>query len=229
MSLTIQIIPSPSITAPVSNKRLLRRWGDPVMTLWGYDVNQVGTTNWQNIALWNRFTGYGAVANYLWIERVWIDYLRSIQFASENGVGEWHDEDSKMNWLCRDKGAIYLDAGNWETLPRIKWGTTSIGGNNVTVEEYAIQRAEDKSIHKVVDLPMARVKCFRKSDIGRPLNSLLEEGIVHQCYCVYKNNGFGDSPKGVVYSPMWSPLDWDFGGTQQPEAFWIPEALLEPA
>lgn len=212
---------------PSASVRKLRKWGDPVMTAWGYDVNQVGTTNWQNIALWNPHTGYGAITNYLWIERVWIDYLRSLQFGGDNGVGEYHNQDSKMGWLCRDEGAIYLDAGTWKTADRIKWGTTAIGGNFVTVEEYAVQRAEDKSIGRVVNLPMARVKCFRKSDFARPLDDLIVEGVVHRCYCVYKNNGFGDSPKGIIYSPMWSPLDWDFGGSKQPDAFWIPEVLLE--
>lgn len=213
---------------PLSSRRLLRRWGDPVMTAWGYDVNQVGTTNWQNIALWNEYTGYGAISNYLWLGRTEIEYLRSLQFDEVNGVGEFHNQDSKMNWLCRDKGAIYLDAGEWKTIAKIKWGTTAIGGNSVTVEEYRKQRAVDKSqgTHET-DVLMARVKCFRKADMGRPLDDLLAEGLVHRCYCVYKNNQFGDSPKGIVYSPMWSPLDWDFGGTYQPSGFWIPAVLME--
>lgn len=217
------------ITPPATGSlRRLRKWGDPVMKAWGYDVQQVGVSNWQNIALWNSFTGYGAITNYLWIEREWIDYLRSLQFDGYNGIGEYHDQDSKMNWLCRDKGAMYLDAGGWKDATMIKWGTTAVGGNAVAVEEYAIQRAEDKSTGRVVDLLMANVRCFRKADQGRELDDLLASGLVHRCYCVYMpDNGFGDSPKGIVYSPMWSPLDWDFGGARQPESFWIPEVLLE--
>lgn len=215
---------------PSGNVRKLRRWGDPVMTAWGYDTKQVGLSNWQNIALWNEHTGFGAISNYLWIERLWIDYLRSIQFDGFNGVGEYHNKDSKMNWLCRDKGAMYLDAGGWKTADRIKWGTTAVGANNVTVEEYRVLSVWDKSVAGYRDTKMARVKCFRKSDFERPLEVLLAEGIVHRCYTAnMPDNGFSDSPKGIVYSPMWSPLDWDFGGTQQPTGFWIPEVLMESA
>lgn len=216
------------VTPPPANRRTLRRWGDPVMTAWGYSTEIVGTSNWQNIACWTDINGHGAITNYLWIEREWIDYLKSIQFAGYNRVGEWHDERSKMNWLCRDGHiAIYLDAGEWETLPRIKWGTTTIGGNYVTVEEYRVRRVWDKARGQYADLEMARLRGFRKADRGRPLANLLAEGIVHECHCAGMGDTFVQTPKGIVYSPLWSVEDFDFGGAVQPDGLWVPSALLE--
>lgn len=219
----------PTPTPPALGEiRKLRIWGDPVMTAWGYDVKQVGLSNWQNIALWNEFTQYGAINSFLNIDREGIDYLYSIQFDGLNGVGTFHNKKSKMNWLCRDIGAIYLDAANWETASITKWGTTGIGKNNVTVDEYKTMYVLDKSTGRKQNLVMARVRGFRKSDMGRPLDDLLKEGLVHQCYCVnLPNNGLSETPKGIIYSPLWSPLDWDFSGNKQPKGFWIPEVLME--
>jgi len=142
----------------------------------------------------------------------------------------YHTAEDKMKWLCRDKGSIYFDAGSWPLAPWIKWGTTAIGGNHVTIDELQLMTVPDKRPGfegKKILLEMARLKCFRKIDFARPLEDLLEEGIVHRCYCVYKNNGFGDTPKGAIYSPLWSPLDWDFAGTAQPDSFWLPTAWME--
>ena len=222
-------IPAPS---PAGVRRKLRIWGDPVMTAWGYDINQVGqdhatNSNWQNISLWNPATGWGAVSNFLWIEREWIDYLQSLQFTETIWNGETHGQRSKMGWLCSDTGKIYIRAGEWETADKIGWGTTAIGGNTVTIDEIRVMRVFDKSAGELRNLEMARLRCFRKSDYLRPLEDMLAEGIVQQCFCVYKNNGFGDTPKGVIYSPMWSPLDWDFAGNEQPDSFWLPTVLME--
>jgi hypothetical protein len=80
-----------------------------------------------------------------------------------------------------------------------------------------------KAVHS-----MARLVGFRKTDWTRPLEELLAEGLVHRCYCAYKDNRFGDSPKGIIYSPLFSPLDWDFTGAKQPSAFYLPVEFLEP-
>lgn len=211
---------------PVVGVRTLRRWGDPVMLKWGYDYAKVGTSNWQNISLWNAKTGWGAVSNFLWIDRPYIDYLQSLQFPQTTEAGSFTVKQ-KMGWLCSDKGKMYIRAGEWETAPQIGWGTTAVGANVVTIQEIKTLEVVYKPTGRKQPVEMARVKCFRKTDVNRPLNDLLAEGIVHRCYCVYKNNGFGDTPKGIIYSPMWSPLDWDFAGTLQPDAFWLPTELME--
>ena len=76
-------------------------------------------------------------------------------------------------------------------------------------------------------MAMARLKGFRLADWSKPLEQLIREGKAHRAYCVYPGNVFGDSPKGEVYAPFFSPLDWEFGGGKEPAAFYLPKDWLE--
>jgi hypothetical protein len=79
------------------------------------------------------------------------------------------------------------------------------------------------------DVEVARLKGFSPLDWGRPLDDLLAEGLVHRCFCAYKSNHFGDTPKGIVYSPFYSPRYWEFPGKKaHPTALYIPVEWLEP-
>jgi hypothetical protein len=83
----------------------------------------------------------------------------------------------------------------------------------------------------VEPVEMARLRGFKPDDWERPLDELLAEGLVHRCFCVYKGNDIGDSPQGIVYSPFWSPEDWEFRpktpGVPAPKELWIPVDYLE--
>jgi len=203
------------------------------MVQYGMDVNIVGTTNWQNLKLWNAKTGWGAVDNFLWIPQEDVVELKAMQIPDSiqylDGSTRYYDQTKKMSWMCRDRGSLYFAAGEWPTIERIKWGTTAIGGNWVSVDEYQtfnLPHPSDQT--RRVTLEMARLKGFRKSDWDRSLPELLSAGLVHRVYCVYKNNQFGDTPRGVCYSPFWSPLDFDFAGNDQPDAFWLPTVWMYP-
>src|SRR5215510_1626051 len=71
------IAPSPALASKLYR---VRRWGDPEMIKYGFDVNQVGTSNFQAVGLYNKETGFGAVTNFLYILRDDIDHLRDMQF-----------------------------------------------------------------------------------------------------------------------------------------------------
>jgi hypothetical protein len=133
-----------------------------------------------------------------------------------------------MNWLCRFRGSMYMfdnKKDNWASSPHIRWGTIALGGNLVQVTGYKKIKVKGKKIHR----EMAVLAGFRKSDWDRPLDTLLAEGLVHRCFCAYKNNQFGDSPQGIVYSPFYSVLDWDFSGKDSPREVYIPvEDLYKP-
>lgn len=229
-------VEEPPSGAPPDLRRL-RVWGDPIMIAYGYDINIVSQqhntlSNWQNLKTFNFATNvWGAVSNSLRIPRADIDRLRAMQIPDsvtyQNGTTILYSQKQKMNWLCGDKGKIYLQAQEWETLPEIKWGTTAIGGNFVQVERYETMRLPDPADGtRMVTLEMAKLRGFRKTDWSRSLPELISEGLVHRCYCVYSGNRFGDSPRGVVYSPFWSPLDWRFSGSPQSDALWIPTAWM---
>jgi hypothetical protein len=208
----------------------IRKWGDPVMFNYGFDVDQVKTTNFQAVGLYNKETGFGGVTNFLNIPHADVEKLMAMQF-DQAVEGKNASKKGKMDWLCSFRGKIYMydnPEDGWETAPQIRWGTVALGGNLVQVdgfEDINVKIPGEKSggMHK-----MARLVGFRKTDWARPLEELLADGLVHRCYCAYKGNKFGDSPKGIVYSPFYSPLDWDMNGVKQPSAFYLPVEYFEP-
>ena len=222
------IAPSPALESKLYR---LRKWGDPVMLALGYDVEQVGTTNFQALGLYNKETSFGAVTNFLYMLRDDINNLRNMQF-DQTVEGKNASKDGKMDWLCAYRGKMYMyddRADDWHTSPKIRWGTVALGGNLVQVdgfEDIEVKLPGEKGA--AAKHRMARLVGFRKTDWARPLNELLAEGLVHRCYCAYKGNKFGDSPKGTIYSPFFSPLDWDFNGAKQPGAFYLPMEYFEP-
>jgi len=236
---TVSIHITHATALPPLELRRVRQWGDPVMMEWGFDVNQVGTSNFQAVRCWNDGNRtFGAVTNFLYIPHAEVMQLRDMQFAEQTDRG-YYDEDSKMNWLCAFRGKMYMYDSkfdtdgkevHWRTASAIRWGTLTLGGNLVQVERYETikLRIQDRPLQ---DYEMARLVGFRRSDWDRPLDDLITEGLVHYCYCAYfPNNGFGHTPKGVVYSPFFSPQDYDFVGPQdaQPSALYIPTIWLEP-
>lgn len=221
------IAPSPAL---LSKLYRIRKWGDPVMLKLGFDVNQVNTTNFQATGLYNKETGFGAVTNFLYIPREEVFRVRDMQF-DQAVDGKNASKVGKMNWLCGFRGKIYMyddPSHDWQTADRVRWGTVALGGNLVQVDGFEEIHVKLPGENEAAVHTMARLVGFRKTDWARPLADLLAEGLVHRCYCAYKDNRFGDSPKGIVYSPFFSPLDWDFSGNRQPGAFYIPTKYLEP-
>jgi len=222
----------PASKPVASNIYRLRKWGDPIMVREaGLDVNIMGTSNFQAIGLYNKLTGFGGVTNFLHIYRGDIDRLAALQVEDDyvDKIADWRDQ--KMRWLIKPKGTIYFgtdDGERWQDADFIEWGTIGLGNNYVAVEGFETFMVKVPDEDKPRMRYMARLAGFRKTDWGRPLAELLAAGLVHRCYCAYKPyNDIGDSPKGIVYSPFWSPLDWDFAGNAQPQALYVPFEWLE--
>jgi len=214
----------------IPSRYRLRIWGDPVLVKEaGLSVNLVGTSNFQAIGLYNRETGWGGVTNFLYIPRVDIDRLIALQVEDEyqDKQPDWRSQ--KMNWLCKARGTIYFtgDAPGWKTTNQIKWGTIGLGFNKVTVDGFEDMLIATRGETQKRWRKMARLAGFRRNDWGRPLDELLEAGLIHRCYCAYSGDDIGDTPKGIIYSPFWSPLDWDFAGNAQPKALYVPFNWLE--
>jgi len=219
------------ILASSPNAYRLRKWGDPVLVYEaGRSVELAGTSNFQAIGLWNKETGFGGVTNHVWISRGDIDRVAAMQ-VEDNYVAKVTDwRDQKMRWLFKPKGTIYfygdLDGG-WRGVPKAKWGTIGLGWNLVTVEGVETLTVIINQVMQQRE--MARLATYRKADQGRSLEDLLAHGLVHRCFCAYSGDDIGDSPKGICYSPFWSPLDWDFAGNDQPSAFYLPLNWLSKA
>jgi hypothetical protein len=124
----------------------------------------------------------------------------------------------------------YRGDWGWRRADGIRWGPIGLGGNLVEVVDEDWLKVKLPSRDGDENVKMAKLKGFRHTDWNRPLDQLLAAGLVHRCFCVYSGNDIGDSPQGIVYSPFWSPLDWEFmpkSGARPPTAFWIPFAYLE--
>lgn len=226
-SVEMFVTPNPALESKLYR---VRKWGDPVMAGLGFDVNVVGTTNFQAVGLYNKETGFGAVTNFIRILADDIVHLRDMQFEQVVD-GRKFNQDQKMDWLCSFRGKIYMyddKLDEWQSAPRIRWGTLALGGNLVQVDGFENIEVKLPGETRIRDHKMARLVGFRKMDRSRPLDELLAEGLVHRCYCAYKNNKFGDSPKGIIYSPLYSLLDWDFVGVKKPSALYIPFEYLDP-
>jgi hypothetical protein len=142
-----------------------------------------------------------------------------------------------MKWLCQERGSIYMFASKeqgkspWRRPDGIRWGTLALGGNLVQVERIEEFDPEVKTPSGITVRRMAKLVGFKRTDMSRPLDELLALGLVHRCYSVNPGNEFGDSPKGIVYSPFWSLDDWEFMPKQKnkpaPTALYIPVDYLE--
>ena len=77
-----------------------------------------------------------------------------------------------------------------------------------------------------MNMRMARLAGFTKSHWSMPLDELLAQGLVHRCFCAYSGNKPRDTPKGIVYSPFFSPQGRDFSGKSTPRAFYLPFSQL---
>jgi len=211
----------------------VRRWGDPVLIEQaGLSVNIVGTSNFQAVGLYNRVTGWGGVTNFLNIPRKDITNLINMQVEDEYEDKTLAWRTQKMNWLCKSKGTIYFTGGaeGWSTAQSIRWGTIALGGNLVQVDATEDMLIATRGETQKKWRQMGRLAGFRKTDWSKSLKEQLESGLVHRCYCAYKpDDKFGDTPKGIIYSPFWSPLDWVFIGPSkpQPKAFYLPMDWLE--
>jgi hypothetical protein len=216
----------------------VRIWGDPELP--GLDVRLVGTSNFQAVGLYVKETRQrGAVKNFLSLGRDDLDKLSAMQLEDEyeDKQPDWRNQ--KMSWLFKEKGTIYFTdktskrrgRGGGDGEYPFLWGTVALGGNLVYVED------EEKIEFKLAGgkkekLRMARLRAFKKPDWDKPLDELLSKGLVHRCFCAYKRpwpNKPGDTPKGIMYSPFYSPQDWDFSGTAKPSAFYLPfDQLVKP-
>ena len=218
----------------------VKKWGDPGMINIEALQARGEASNFQAVGLYNTATGFGAISNYLVIPPE--DVLRLETLQLEDEYQDKRDDDwlrQKMNWLCKYRGCIYMFAEEdnykgewpWRRPEGIRWGTLALGGNLVQVVNVDTFEVKLPAELDVREVKMAQLKGFTSEDWDRPLNDLLAEGLVHRCFCVFTGNKIDDTPKGIVYSPFWSPEDWEFmprsKDVPKPTALWIPLDYLE--
>ena len=208
-----------------------RSWGDEIL------VRQAGLSalfvlkngkkrgsNFNPLPLWSNSGTWSAIDNFLVIPRAEVDKLVALQ------VVDGTDVKQKMNWLVfggkYDRPYWTDGKGDWQTAPEICWGTIAFGGQLVLTDGDAsfTTKMPEENIER--EVPMKRLVCFRRRDWGVTHDT--HPWLIQRATQVDHKDQFSDTPKGVIYSPLWSPLDWDFPGRFKPGAFYLPLDWLEP-
>ena len=203
-----------------------RNWGDPILVEQGeLSAILARTSNFNPLPLWSDSGTWSAVVNALIIPRDDIERLVDLQ------VQDTMKLKNKMNWLVHDgyaKRPYWCDGlGEWSTAPQIWWGTILFGGQLVLTdgdETFFTKLPGEKEKRWV---PMKRIVCFRKRDWGVTHDT--HPWLIQLATEVDHRDRFNSTPKGgTIYSPLWSPLDWEFSGKHKPKAFYIPTDWLVP-
>ena len=228
----IEPIPDPEPEPQSEPAGMLYRVKWPDGTVPGLqDPAEWGTGNFAVVQLAPEYEGQAnisvisAVSSFLTIPRAQIDYLKSLQFPESLTV------DQKMNKLCDYRGRIYMyadETDSWKTAASIRWGHIALGGNLVMADKKAVIRGDDKCGYGVRNYEAIRLVCFKKKDINK-VNHQTHPHLIHRFTGVSKTGEHLEAPHGTIYTPLWSPLDWDIKGTKKCVAFWLPLTAVEPA
>lgn len=203
-----------------------RRYGDSLMVeLMGLSTVLLGTSNFQNISLFTRSHGFGAVSQFQPLPMEALDYLMMIQPQDAGSM------QSKMNFLMNDsRGRPYWTRnGTWyNRFPNttLSFGTIVFGGQPCLVEtvrgvkkEYRIWGKYQAKLHeqeivfyKLMGMPWAERARYSPGThpwfIQRGTWATWETSPPDQ----YRDTWYS----GVVYHPVWRPEDFpvNYGDTE---------------
>jgi len=201
-----------------------RNWGDPILVKQaGLSAKVAKTSNFNPLPLWSNSGDWSAINNSLIIPREDIDRLIKLQVEDDGKI------KNKMNWLIYDKYYVRPywcgDGSGWEIASKIYWGTIAFGNQLVLTDgdaTFNTKLPEENEKRKVL---MKRLVCFTKWDWDKSHET--HPWLIQRATEVDGNDKFNDKPKGgIIYSPLWSPKDWDFYNAYRPEAFYLPTDWL---
>jgi len=210
----------------------VRKWGDPALyALDGMSTADIQVGNFQEVPLFHTYKDkpthgeFGAISAFQMLGQTELDILKSIQ-PDDAKIYGYHLKQ-KMNWLIgspsvRPPEQIYWSEEHGWDDPALKvfcFGTLVFGGQKVLVEtdaagqkvEYALFGSyRKKGINEWI--PFYKIVGMRRTEAGRPVEELLREGKMQICTCANRGgkgeNLYTETLKGIVYHPVWSPLDY---------------------
>lgn len=220
----------------------VKKWGqDSIMLGYDYDTSGMKSGNFQVVTMLipDRDEGgekppfYQADQVHLRLRIPHGDVMKLylIQPTDTNWKGDLQTPKMKMNWLCQYRSRPYLQekdapAWEWPVAPYILWGEMVYGGQKVLAKGYKSVFGEYRGTRGTFDC--AVISCLRKTD--------WDSGVITHAthpYWIQKataankgpsENTYTDTPKGVIYAPLWDPRDWYFTGlaSYQPKEFLLP-------
>jgi hypothetical protein len=184
----------------------------------GLDTEYLDTGNFQNVVLatWhNNVLTFGAVSQFQPLDSDAVQYLYDIQTPDIKTV-----KSKVEGWL----GIGQATARPYMLKNGVNcYGTMVWGGTRIQLETDANGKPKEWTFpgwyqqEAKVKHPITFVKpvFFRRSDMFCPLDQLKAECKIIQCTEAFasppaqEHNTFNDTPQGgVIWSPLWSPLDW---------------------
>lgn len=223
-----KVTPPPPLLSPPVPTHTVRRWGDKKMIQFmAYDTAITGG-NFQVITLFTPIGNFQAVQQFQKLDTTAMTLLKSLQIADANFTAA-----QKMNWLCSDgegrpywtKGGKWSD-GKWTVF---EFGTLVFGGQKIAVEmnngapvEYVFKGNYKTDTGGRHNITFYKLEGLRKADIP-----LVNSGIISHAthpHLIQKataanagsgGNAYTDTPRGIIYHPVWSPLDWSSNNGNQ--------------
>jgi hypothetical protein len=215
----------------------VRKWGDPhLFELDGMSTAVIKVGNFQEVPLFTPYKNnpkqgsFNAISSFQELGPAELAYLKKIQPDDSSKYG--FNLKQKMGWLIgppdlRPPGQIYWsEEVGWDdpALKRFRFGTLVFGGQKVLVEtdetgqkkEYQFSgqyRAKEYQPKIKLELiTFYKIIGMRKAEQGRPVSDLLREGKIQICTSANRSgkgeDRYTETLKGVVYNPVWSPLDY---------------------
>lgn len=195
----------------------VRQYNDPVMLAMGYDINLIAPetlSNFEYVQLLIPGLGTGSVSTFCTIQRADIDRLIALQDA-EAGV----TVERKMNWLVYP-GSYERPywGGDWRTAAEIRWGVLVFGNQLVKVDRIELMKVKEPNGPKDKIMRMGRLVTFGKADWGKTFAT--DPHLIQRATAVRGHDNFhNEFPRGEIFSPLWSPVDFDLKPVGSAPAF----------
>jgi len=218
--------------APAVKLFTVRKWGDPIL----YELDGMTTEgavgSFQEVPLFhtdpNKPTmGYfNALSSFQTLGVSEKNFLYKIQPDDFDKYG--FTVEQKINLMIQNppiigapKQAYWIkEGGDWDSpqFTGMNFGTLVFGGQAVQVEMEGGKPKEYKFFGKYRNRELSEWISFykllgmRRSEMARPVAELLAEGKIQRYTTANRGAGqeniYNDHPRGVMYHPVWSPLDW---------------------
>lgn len=229
MNITIEFR---TVTPTLPGLFTVRKWVIPED---GMDTAKEGFSSFQEVPLFTPAGGFGAISQFQRLANTEEICLSSMQNA-DDGFG-FTVEQKVYGWLI---SGINGEREYWKKDGALVFGTMVNGGQVIQVEtdgqgrpvEYVFKanyRNDPVAMGKH-DITFYKLLGLRRSQVAdvaaQRITHKTHPHLVHRCTVAwYPDNRYTDhTPKGIIYTPVWSPLDYppNTGGN----ALYIAKAFL---
>lgn len=213
MSLTIifpQSIPAPFVPT-------VRKWVIPED---GMSTVDLAVGSFTEVPLYSRSLHWGAISQWQSLDAEAEEFLKFIQPADGWTLAQ------KWVWLANDPQEGTPTRPYWRPAGKpLRYGTMVYGGQKVSVKQEAgkplttvindryrnTTTIEPITFYHLDGLTRAEMRAYRSNPTPQAFQRLFDLGKIQRCTQMNKTpreNSYSDLTKGIIYHPVWSPVDW---------------------